>query len=241
MHVAEQDELAGRAALVGEREFVGPGRRGLAGRAPAVLDGVQYETLWLLRLWPWGFSVAPMERSAGAGAAAPLSEMPSRAAKSASAWSASAVISASLMSTCVMSTESLATRARPAALSRSSMTMLFEAVERVAGAADVRDHAGRHLVDLGHGLLHAHVVDGALEAFDLGARGLHGDVAGLDQVLVGGLGLLELRAVLGRAALRPSAGAARTGRRRSCCRRARARWSWRAGLSARLRACAPGS
>ena len=52
-------------------------------------------------------------------------------------------------------------------------------------------------MELGHGLLHAHVVDGALEAFDLGARGLHRDVACLDQVLVGGLGLLELRAVLG--------------------------------------------
>ena len=73
----------------------------------------------------------------------------------------------------------------------------FEATQRVAGAADVRDHAGRHLVQLGHGLVHAHVVDGALEAFDLGACGLHGNVARLDQVLVGGLGLFELGAILG--------------------------------------------
>ena len=72
-----------------------------------------------------------------------------------------------------------------------------QAVQRVAGAPDAGDHAGRHLVDLGHGLLHAHVVDRALEAFDLGARGLHRHVTCLDQVLVGGLGLLELRAILG--------------------------------------------
>jgi hypothetical protein len=78
---------------------------------------------------------------------------------------------------------------------------LRKTAERIAAAADGRHHASRHFVDLGHRLLHAHVVDRALEAFDLGARRVHGDIACLDEILVGLFGLLELGAILGELAL----------------------------------------
>ena len=67
--------------------------------------------------------------------------MPSRAAKSASAWSASAVISASFTSTPDMSTES----SRDAGASGGLRTLFFDhfvhAIQCVAGAADLGDHA----------------------------------------------------------------------------------------------------
>ena len=76
----------------------------------------------------------------------------------------------------------------------------FEPVERVAGAAEGRDHARRHLGHLGHGALHLEVTDAGLEALDLGPRDGEGDIACAGQLLVGGFGLLQLRTIFGKLA-----------------------------------------
>ncbi len=89
-----------------------------------------------------------------------------------------------------------ATRAWPAALSRRSRQVLLDTVQRVAGAADRGDHAGRHLLKLGLGLEHLRLGHHPLELLDLVLRVAHGDVARLHELLVGVLGRLELLAVL---------------------------------------------
>ena len=69
--------------------------------------------------------------------------------------------------TSVMSMASSATRARPAAFCRSSSTMSCRRLSVSPLPPMLRDHAGRHLVHLGHGLVHAHVGDGAAQSLDL--------------------------------------------------------------------------
>src|SRR5271155_2453483 len=78
---------------------------------------------------------------------------------------------------------------------------LLQPVESVAAGAEASDHPGGHLGDFGHGALHFQVADASFERFDL----LTGDgdrhIAGADELLIGGLGLLHLFAVFLKLAL----------------------------------------
>ena len=97
----------------------------------------------------------------------------------------------------VVSRLSRATRARPAALVFSSSTIWWSRFERVAGSADLGEHAAGHLVHFGERLVHLHAVEVLAQCLDFVARGFDGGVAGHDQFLVGFFGVRELGTVIG--------------------------------------------
>ena len=78
---------------------------------------------------------------------------------------------------------------------------LVEAVERVAGAADLGDHPRGHLVQLRGGALDLQVIDAGFQRCQLRLRRFHRHIARAQQLLVRRLGGSELRAVLDQLAL----------------------------------------
>ena len=73
---------------------------------------------------------------------------------------------------------------------------LVESIKRIAGAADLGEHAAGHFVHFGEGFLHLQVVEVLAEAFDFLAGRLDGGVAGHGEFLVGCLGIDQLGAVV---------------------------------------------
>src|SRR5262249_17762573 len=124
------------------------------------------------------------------------SAMPSLAAKSASAWSASAFCSASFNCTPDMSMESRATRALPAALVRSSSTMVCRRSSVSPDPPMLLIIPAALSVNSAVALFILPLPNAALKGFVLRPPTPDRHIASLQQILVSRLGLLQLLAVL---------------------------------------------